>query len=284
MPNSTSHSDQLAHCTVRIECETPQGFSTGSGFFFECLDYGEQSVPVIVTNKHVVAGSINGWFHLTTKGSDGSPRSGAHVRIAVPSVESLWVGHPDPNVDLCVMPINPLIEHAKSLGHEVHFVSLVKSLIPDEGELRDLGALEDILMIGYPNGIWDSVNNQPIFRRGVSATDPKLDYLGKTEFLIDAACFPGSSGSPVFLYNDGTWTSRTMGRVIGGTRIKLLGLLYAGPQHRAEGEIRIVDSPLQQRPIAVSMIPNNLGSVIKSKRLLEMDAPLTEFISRMQSV
>jgi hypothetical protein len=182
------------------------------------------------------------------------------------------------------MPINPLIEHAKSLGHEVHFVSLVKSLIPDEGELRDLGALEDILMIGYPNGIWDSVNNQPIFRRGVSATDPKLDYLGKTEFLIDAACFPGSSGSPVFLYNDGTWTSRTMGRVIGGTRIKLLGLLYAGPQHRAEGEIRIVDSPLQQRPIAVSMIPNNLGSVIKSKRLLEMDAPLTEFISRMQSV
>lgn len=52
-------------------------------------------------------------------------------------------------------------------------------------------------MVGYPDGIWDEFNNQPIVRRGITATHPKNDFNGKGEFLIDAVCFPGSSGSPV---------------------------------------------------------------------------------------
>ena len=57
--------------------------------------------------------------------------------------------------------------------------------------------VEDVLMIGYPNGLWDTTHNMPIIRRGTIATDIKLDYNEKKEFVIDAACFPGSSGSPV---------------------------------------------------------------------------------------
>jgi hypothetical protein len=136
-------------------------------------------------------------------------------------------------------------------------------------------------MIGYPNGLWDSVHNMPIFRRGITATHPRLDWNGKPEFLIDAACFPGSSGSPVFLLNEGGYFSRG-GLRLGSGRLKLLGVLYAGPQHTVEGEIKIVNVPIQNKPIALSAIPNNLGIVIRSTALKDIEAALLSRVKPAQ--
>jgi hypothetical protein len=118
----------------------------------------------------------------------------------------------------------------------------------------------------------------PVSRRGVTATHPNLDYEGRREFMIDAACFPGSSGSPVFLYNVGGWADRQGNMMMGGIRVKLLGAPYAGPQHTAEGDIHIVNVPTQQKPVALSRIPNNLGLVIKASRLLDFDDVLRPLI------
>lgn len=181
------------------------------------------------------------------------------------------------------MPVQPLIDEAANADHKFFYTTIDKSLIPNEAELADLGALEDVVMIGYPNGIWDASNNMPIIRRGVTATHPNLNYKGREEFMIDAACFPGSSGSPVFLYNDGGWTTRSGNVMKGSVRIKLLGLLYAGPQHTATGEIRMVTISTQQRAISVASIPNNLGLVVKSRRILEMDAVLGPLLAEATS-
>jgi len=126
-------------------------------------------------------------------------------------------------------------------------------------------------MIGYPNGIWDSVNNQPIFRKGITATHPNLDYNGNAEFMIDIACFPGSSGSPVMIYNPSEYTDRQGNTFMGTTRLILMGILYAGPQHTITGDIEIVNIPQLQQPTAISQIPNNLGIVIKSEKILELE-------------
>jgi hypothetical protein len=48
-------------------------------------------------------------------------------------------------------------------------------------------------MVGYPNGLWDTANNFPLIRRGVTATHIKNNYNGKSEFVIDIACYGGSS-------------------------------------------------------------------------------------------
>jgi hypothetical protein len=197
---------------------------------------------------------------------------GQHITLELDRFEDRWIPHPDPLVDLCVMPIAPLIAEAAGAGKTVFFITLDESILPTDAELGDLSALEDILMIGYPNGIWDATNNMPILRRGITATHPNIDYEGRKEFLIDAACFPGSSGSPVFLFNASGWTDRKGNTMMGATRVKLLGLLYAGPQHTATGEVRVVNVPTQQRAVAISTIPNNLGLVIKAVRLGEMDA------------
>lgn len=281
MPPNLTASEQLTYSTVRIECQLADGsIGTGTGFFFQCLAQGDQTVPVIVTNKHVIANARQGRFNLTLANNENGPSVGQHINIMLDNFEQRWIHHPAADVDLCIMPIAPLLQETSAAGHRFFYLNLDKSLIPTTQELADLGAIEDVIMIGYPNGIWDATNNMPIIRRGVTATHPNLDYNGRKEFMIDAACFPGSSGSPVFLYNTGGWSTREGDMIMGSTQIKLLGLLYAGPQHTASGEIRIINVPTQQRTIAVSTIPNNLGLIIRSSRLLEMDDVLRPLVAQ----
>ena len=44
--------------------------------------------------------------------------------------------------------------------------------------------------------------------------------------MIDVACYPGSSGSPVLIFNEGSYNKKGAGLVVGDTSF-LLGVLYA---------------------------------------------------------
>lgn len=269
-----SITEQLQYSTVRIECEHDDGgISTGSGYFFRFKENKEsgEHIPVVITNKHVINGAIKGRLILTKMNESGKPLDTEHFNMAIENFESYWRKHPDPDVDLCAMPIAPFLNAAESRGQRIFYIPLDNSLIPSEAQLKELSALEDIVMVGYPNGIWDSINNKPIFRKGVTATHPFFDYNGKKEFMIDAACFPGSSGSPVFLLNEGGYRDKNGNTYLGATRIYILGTLYAGPQHTTTGEIKIINIPTSQQPIALSSIPNNLGLIIKSLRIKELE-------------
>lgn len=263
--------EQLAHCTVRIETD----LGTGTGFFYRmALDQGGVHIPVIITNKHVIHGSSKGRFLISRAGANGLPDLTRHESYIFENFSSNWFPDPVDGIDLCAMPIAPILIEAQKRGLTLFYKSLDSSLIPSPKELDELNAIEDITMIGYPNGLWDEVHNMPIFRRGITATHPRLDWNGKPEFLIDAACFPGSSGSPVFLFNQGGYFSRA-GLTLGGVRLKLLGVLYAGPQHTVTGEIQIVTVPIVDKPVAFSTIPNNLGMVIRATALRELESGLT---------
>lgn len=51
-------------------------------------------------------------------------------------------------------------------------------------------------------------------------------------------------------------------------------MLYVGPQLTVTGEIKVVNIPnMQQKQLAISHIPNNLGYVIKSERIMDF-API----------
>ncbi|HZK96398.1 MAG TPA: serine protease [Prolixibacteraceae bacterium] len=269
-----SASEQLTYSTVRIECEYNDGTrGTGTGFFFQFLkdEVSDRYIPVVITNKHVINGATKGRLIFTKANANNEPIDTQHFQVYIDNFESFWRKHPATDVDLCAMPIAPFLTEASNRGEKLFYISLDKSLIPSDQQLSDFSALEEILMVGYPNGIWDHVNNKPILRKGITATHPNFDYCGKKEIMIDAACFPGSSGSPVFVFNEGGYRDKRGNTFMGGSRIILLGILYAGPQHTAQGEIQIIDVPTSERPIAISRIPNNLGLIIKSERIFELE-------------
>jgi len=279
-PQTLSIAEQLAYCTVRLECDLAGGgVSTGTGFVFNFAEDGDESVPAIVTNRHVVKGAAVGRFQLTVRDADGGPMIGSTVGVALDNFESRWVPHSLADIDLCAMPIAPLLQEAESKGKAVFHRNFAAGQIATDAELQDLDQIEDITMIGYPNGLWDRKNNMPVFRRGATATHPGRDWNGRPEFMIDAACFPGSSGSPVLLFNIGGYTDKKGNTMVGGARLKLLGILYAGPQHVADGQIVMAPVPTANKPVVLTSIPLHLGIVVKAKELSEIDAQFRKVVN-----
>lgn len=127
-------------------------------------------------------------------------------------------------------------------------------------------------MIGYPNGIMDNFNCKPVVRKGITATNLKLDYDGKPVFMIDAACFPSSSGSPVFLRKTGLEQETIEGGIkIGVTAAySLLGILYSGPIIELDGKIVEKDIPTVSVPVAEIKSMMNLGYVVKINKAIEL--------------
>jgi hypothetical protein len=254
--------------------EQLRNISSGTGFLFAFFLQGDQNVPAIVTNKHVVAEAKIGHLRLTIQNDDGSADLGNFVEFVVPDFPTRWIPHPDPAVDLTIMPCAGLLQDLAKQGKKAFLVTLDPSLVPTDAELTELTPLEDILVVGYPNGIIDSTHNIPVFRRGITATPASIDFNSKKEFLIDAAIFPGSSGSPVLLFNQGTYATRQ--GVTVGSRVKLLGIVYAVFNNSVNGEISIVPAPTQARAVVNSQVPNNLGICVKASRVLEFEPIFVE--------
>jgi hypothetical protein len=277
MTESLSVIDRLGYCTIRIECKLGGGrIATGTGFFFEFNVEVRGTVPAIVTNRHIIEGASLGRLRFTTKKKDGTPYNGNYYTFNLNGFEERWIGHPE-GIDLCIMPIAPIVEEIKKKGISLFYIPFNRSHVPSMEALAELKAVEDIIMVGYPNGLWDSTNNLPIFRKGITATHPKFNYNGKEEFLIDAACFPGSSGSPVLHLNVGNYEKG--GFLYIGDRVMLMGVLYAGPYYTVNGDIQIQNVPTVQKPVAVSRIPNNLGVIINSNKILDFEKMLTSDVN-----
>lgn len=261
--------DDLMHSTVRLETIDPMGGGSGTGFIFHVRDGKGECFPAIITNKHVISGAEDCFYNLTAKTAGGLPELGSYKQFRIRNCESNWIVHPDPDIDLAMHPIGRDRSGVDIDVWQMYYVPILDSFVSRQMLLNKLHSLEDIIMLGYPSGLWDEKHNLPIIRKGTTASHPKLNYGGRDEFLIDAACFPGSSGSPVILANIGLYQDGSV--MQSGARFSLLGVLYAGPQYSASGKITVVEVPTQATPIAVSNIPMNLGYVIKASKILDFN-------------
>lgn len=271
MIKPTSLSSQTLFSTAQIVTHNSDGSdSKGTAFFFHFKVDEQRSVPVLITNKHVIEGSVLGTFYAHESVLDANNQStpaSTSFPVVLPNFEQLWTGHPG-DIDLCAMPFEPLRQQAAAAGKNIFYIPFEENLLPSQAQLENLAAMEEVIMVGYPIGLWDSVNNLPLLRRGITASHPAADFSGKPWGLIDIAAFPGSSGSPVLILNQGSYTIPT-GIAI-GSRLIFLGVLFAGPQHQADGSIQIVDIPTRQVPIARTSLPAHLGYYIKAREILEL--------------
>ncbi|MBI9071232.1 MAG: trypsin-like peptidase domain-containing protein [Melioribacteraceae bacterium] len=272
-----SLTEQAAFSTIRIEVITDEGICSGTGFFYVAVAEEGNNVQGIVTNKHVIKGAKSGTFLFTVADKNGRPLMKEHVPFKIENFEQQWILHPSKDVDLAFMPIQPIFNLLKEKGIIPFLINMLPSNIPSDETLQKLSSVEDILMVGYPIGLWDKENNYPIFRKGITATHPAIDYNGKPEFMIDAACFPGSSGSPVYIINESNYVDKN-GSTVFSDRFLFLGILYAGPQFTSVGEIKVVDIPTKKDTVTVSRIPMNLGYVIKARKLLDFEKTIKDLL------
>ena len=262
----------LMLCTTRIEAigDSP-GASLGTGFFYNLpgSNIGE-ALPAIITNKHVIEGkhTINLQLQLMPTGAqpndDGTVTGEQRWAVSL-NLADLVILHPSPNVDLCAILFAPVLQNLPT-GMLLKHVYLNSSWRISAEEASQVRPIEPVLMVGYPNGLWDHVNNRPITRMGSSASHPLHAWNGERTFVIDMACFGGSSGSPVFIYEDGMFRTNN-NSYTPGTRARLVGVLYAGPMVTAEGQL--VARPIPTSTVAVPQINimMNLGYVVQANAI-----------------
>lgn len=259
-------SDQLIRTTARIVCKGSGKVTTGTSFFFRSSRIQGKVIPLLITNRHVVIGSDMAEVSVSVLPTEQPSAKPTVLPIGFPQLQDFVIYHPDPEVDLAAVPLAPGLGVLRQKNLGLANVYIDDETIANDELLADCCAMEELVMIGYPNGLWDSKNNRPIIRKAISATPIWEDYEGSSKFLIDCPCFPGSSGSPVFLFQQGAITRRS-GVSLGGSKVALAGVLHGGFLHLAEGEI--IESPIAalQSYQAKLSIPNSIGICTKASQV-----------------
>ncbi|MDD2578064.1 MAG: serine protease [Candidatus Dojkabacteria bacterium] len=264
-----SDSEKLLFTTLMVYSEG----SIGTGFIFSFQDSEKSSsIPVLITNKHV----INNKEELTTEiilhtGSADFKR--VHDENFRTVWTNSWIHHP--TQDLCCTPLQPLIDQMAKQGKHAFYRNFSEELIPKDSDLGELNAVEDVIMIGYPNAHYDTKNNLPIVRKGITATHPAIGFENEPKGLVDMTCIAGSSGSPILIYNQGSFTDKQGVTTIGSRRI-LLGILFGTFYQNLEGEVFEKEVPTKTVSGTSMQVPINIGIYIKAEEILTLKRLLFE--------
>jgi hypothetical protein len=220
--NLNDVSTQLLFTTVPLWADLPSGNSSATAFIYNAFIDGkpDQSIPLLITNYHAVENATRVVVEFI-ESKDGLPEVEKKLLVDIDMTQLLK--YFDKDLDLVAIPLGPLLNEREALGRPLFFRSIDEKLIPKDGILKELSALEEIVFIGYPSGIRDDINSTPLIRRGITSTPVWNNFQGSNFFLIDAGVFPGSSGSPVFILNQGAYPTKS-GLSI-GSRILFLGVL-----------------------------------------------------------
>lgn len=233
--------DQVYFTTVRLECHAQDRAWVGTGFIY-AVETDKGSAHFLVTNRHVLQDAQIVTVRMV-QSDENKPKLGHATQTTITGFGShVWTGHPDPSVDIAVMPFWTVLENMTAQGAPPFFRSIPETIALMPSAASELDSVVEVAFVGYPSGLFDSVNFLPIVRRGTTATPIMVDYQGVPAFLVDASVFPGSSGSPVFLIETGISFRRGGGYTIGTVRQLFLGVMAAVHVRKIEGQVIEVET------------------------------------------
>lgn len=188
----------------------------GTGFFYHILDQPVNNGPYsllketyLITNRHLFFASLNDkeifanklLFGLKLMNDDKSTIVWDYIEIDKEEIISRTKTEKNPDVDVVAIRIGDLTKKKYSENqyrNHIAFYSVTNTHFPKkEDDIFYMEVGDDVLIIGYPYGYYDSVNLYPIVKSGMIASSLYNDFEGQPCFLIDARLFPGSSGSLV---------------------------------------------------------------------------------------
>lgn len=272
--------------TLRIQAldASSSVFGLGTGYLYN-FPTPKGNIPVLITNKHVIEGAsaIRLAVQVMPAGStvkvDGSANGERTVIRDVSTLHGLVVQHPDDEIDLCAILLSDILRDLIAQGLIIKHQMLSASWRLKPFDIENATPAEPIAMVGYPDGLWDEVNNRPIIRQGTTASHMLAKWNGRREFMIDCACFGGSSGSPVFSFQNGM--VRNEDGVAFGSRAVLIGTLWGGPTVSTEGELEFHPIPTSVKAVPVIKQMLNLGLVIHVSALDDLEAPVHQRIAEL---
>lgn len=201
------------HATIRVENEWGKG---GTGFLVIRRIDPTRGKVFLVTNKHVIhpdpqvrdkAAFLT--LYLNVRERDGTIAGKSFQVPLAEDNQKLWREHSDSNVDVLAVDVTSLIQSQPGIENRGADYSLFA--LPPVLKEKDITEGEEVLILGYPLGLFHTRVHSPLVRQGIVATKigekirlrlPSTEGDRRVEipaFLVDAAIIPGSSGSPVVL-------------------------------------------------------------------------------------
>jgi len=235
--NLNDLSTQLLFTTAPIWVQKEDSkIVSGTCFFYNLPIPGKenQAIPLLITNHHVIEGGTRALAELVTGSPDEKPFPREKIKAEL-DINQL-ISYSNKELDIAAIPIGPILNASANQGKPIFFRGLEPQMVAKGEVLSNLASLEEIIFIGYPSGLRDDKNSTPLIRRGITATPAWNDFQGHPSFLIDAGVFPGSSGSPVLIFNQGSYTVKD--GIAFGNRILLLGVITQTMQ-RIEDESNV---------------------------------------------
>lgn len=176
---------------------------TATGFF-AFLNINGVGTDIIITAKHFADEISRVVFILHYK------ENGKLITVPVSS-EVQWNFSED--TDLAYCEFKPIEERFRKItGRSVYAAALTQKDILTEKQLKDINILDEVVMVGYPEGEASTHHKFPLFSKGYVASLPK-DTVEDGEGFLNIPAIGGFSGAPVFLNTTG---------------LKFLGVLVSG--------------------------------------------------------
>ena len=159
---------------------------TATGFLV-----GIDNIFHLITAKHVIANKVNNKYKINDENMHVFFND-KNEKLKIRSLSEIknkykddWIFHADPNIDIAIIPfmIDPKKDNLKVIPEDI-FID----------DINKISELYGVFFLSYQPGIKLRNKIQPIFRSGIISSIQSNDIL-----YIDAAAFPGNSGSPVFI-------------------------------------------------------------------------------------
>jgi len=272
----------IEHALVRSTVQIRAGVrgaaptSTGTGFFYKVSHPTTNMAKLlIVTNKHVIKGAdivhfvLSSAQSIATLDEQHQPIGRKDQSFSLTLAGNVYL-HPDPEIDLCGIDVTIPVGQVLQVGSQIRCMFLDSSWLPQKADKATIRDIEQVLVVGYPRGLWDEHNNMPISRAGTTATHPLAHYQGKRNFLVDVAAFSGSSGSPVFSY-EAPMFRQPNGSYTPGTKVHFIGIVWGVMESSTAGELQVKEIPSALTQIPVLSTSLNLAIALHSDAIRDLD-------------
>jgi hypothetical protein len=169
--------------------------ASGFHFFYrrpDSTDAEPRYLPFLVTNRHVVEHTDSLFVRVNPLAT------GAAREYEIGASTSNWTGHPDPGIDVAVIPVNADLIHQEAL--DVYFLQSDTDCATVE-RMNHEGVREGdlVYVLGFPMGLVGAERDPVIALRGSIARIRDLLEGSVGSFIVDSTVFPGNSGGPVIL-------------------------------------------------------------------------------------